>query len=276
MASRNTILGHILGHIRDFCDFRADAIWLTVRVQTESLVTQPPAPARLPDGLRLGSRWVPLVFVPHRRARRYILRLRSDGVARVTIPRGGSSAEAWRFAERHVAWLDRQLHRAAQLPAAPAQWRAGTEIYFRGQLVHLETAGAEGSGWIRFGEELLPVLDFHSDWRPAVERHLRRMASRELPPRVMELAAGDDLRVARVTVRDQRTRWGSCSRRGTISLNWRLIQAPPSVCDYIIWHELMHLREMNHSHRFWAEVARVCPGFREAEAWLKQHGRRLR
>jgi predicted metal-dependent hydrolase len=72
-------------------------------------------------------------------------------------------------------------------------------------------------------------------------------------------------------VRNQRSRWGSCSRRGTISLNWRLIQTPVSVRDYVILHELAHLKEMNHSKRFWREVARLCPDYKEAENWLKRH-----
>ena len=78
--------------------------------------------------------------------------------------------------------------------------------------------------------------------------------------------------VKHVTVRNQRSRWGSCSGTGTISLNWRLVQTPDSVRDYIIYHELAHLREMNHSDRFWARVAETCPGWREAERWLKRHG----
>jgi predicted metal-dependent hydrolase len=80
----------------------------------------------------------------------------------------------------------------------------------------------------------------------------------------------------RVTVRNQRSRWGSCSRHGTISLNWRLIQTPTHVQDYIILHELCHLREMNHSARFWREVERVCPNSAAAERWLNQHSALLR
>jgi predicted metal-dependent hydrolase len=75
-----------------------------------------------------------------------------------------------------------------------------------------------------------------------------------------------------VSVRNQRSRWGSCSARGTVSLNWRLVRTPDNVRDYIILHELAHLREMNHSDRFWARVAETCPGWREAERWLKRHG----
>ena len=104
-----------------------------------------------------------------------------------------------------------------------------------------------------------------------MSEHLRRLAAKELPARVIELAAPHNFPVRRVTVRNQRSRWGSCSRRGTISLNWRLVQTPLSVRDYLILHELAHLREMNHSRRFWNEVTRLCPNFREAERWLKQH-----
>jgi len=77
--------------------------------------------------------------------------------------------------------------------------------------------------------------------------------------------------VARVTVRNQKSRWGSCSRRGTISLNWRLIQTPGFVRDCIILHELAHRWQMNHSARFWREVETVCPKYETAERWLKQH-----
>jgi predicted metal-dependent hydrolase len=124
---------------------------------------------------------------------------------------------------------------------------------------------------VRFGGEAVPLADATGDLRPAIERHLRQLAARELPPRVLELAALHHLPARRVTVRNQRSRWGSCSRRGTISLNWRLVQAPGFVRDYLVLHELAHLKEMNHSRRFWSEVARLCPDFKEAERWLKQH-----
>ena len=80
------------------------------------------------------------------------------------------------------------------------------------------------------------------------------------------------MNVKQVTVRNQRSRWGSCSAGGTISLNWRLVQTPDSVRDYIIYHELMHLREMNHSDRFWMRVAEICPWWNDAELWLKRNG----
>ena len=103
-----------------------------------------------------------------------------------------------------------------------------------------------------------------------------KLAAKELPPRVLEHAVAHQLPVRRIAVRNQRSRWGSRSRHGTISLNWRLIQAPPFVRDYLILHELAHLREMNHSARFWREVERVCPSYETAERWLKQHSSMFR
>jgi hypothetical protein len=225
--------------------------------------------------LLIGARRVRLWLVRNRRARRYVLRLRPDGAARVTIPRGGSLAGGRRFAERNVAWLEQQLLRRAAQPCQPAQWLAGAEIVFRGECVRLETDAEGQGGSVRFGAETVRVADAADDLRPAIERHLRRLAAQELPARVLELAALHQFPVGRVTIRNQRSRWGSCSRRGTISLNWRLVQVPLFVRDYLILHELAHLRHMNHSRRFWAEVARLSPDFRQAEQWLKQHSRLL-
>lgn len=215
---------------------------------------------------------MPLHWARHPRARRYVLRLLPDGSARVTIPRDGSLTAAREFAEHHRPWLERQLHRLAARPAGAREWRIGTEVFFRGNPATL-ALGANGTvNRIRLGDQLISVADATADLRDDIERHLRRLATRELPPRVLEFAAQERLEVRRVTVRNQRSRWGSCSRRGTISLNWRLIQTPQFVQDYLIWHELSHLKHMNHSLRFWREVERVCPGFEIAERWLKQNG----
>jgi predicted metal-dependent hydrolase len=219
----------------------------------------------------VGEREVVLEFVRHAKARRYILRLRPDGVARVTVPRGGSIAAAFDFARRHGGWIEQQL--AKPQPAAGGDWAEGTEIMYRGEMHALRAGSVDGV--IRFADQQIQ-LGATNELRPGVERHLRNLAARELPARTHELAGQHGVSIQRVTVRDQRTRWGSCSVRGTISLNWRLIQVPPFVRDYILLHELMHRRELNHSARFWAHVAAVCPAWREAERWLRQNGRRVR
>jgi predicted metal-dependent hydrolase len=160
-----------------------------------------------------------------RNARRYVMRVRPDGALRVTIPRGGSQAEARRFADRHLEWALRQRTKmlAARRP-------------------------------------------------PHVDAALKAQAHRELPPRLLELAALHGLTVKRVTIRDQRSRWGSCSPRGHIALNFRLMLMPPDVREYILIHELMHLQQADHSRKFWRLVEAACPGFRDAERWLRKHG----
>jgi predicted metal-dependent hydrolase len=220
------------------------------------------------ESLQIGVQTVPLLLVRNARARRYLLRLRPDGTARVTIPRSGSQTEALAFVERNRDWLAEQLQRHQARPHLPAAWNVGTEIWFCGELVGIESAAPQK---ISFGAEILAVKDSSADLRPAIEKYLRQLAARELPPRVHEFAAQHQFTVQRITVRNQKSRWGSCSRRGTISLNWRLIQTPDFVRDYIILHELAHLRHMNHSERFWAEVERLCPDYRTAERWLKTH-----
>lgn len=223
------------------------------------------------SSVALDSGPVPLAVVRNPRARRYILRLRPDGTARVTVPRGGSAVAAREFVEGHRAWLEGQVQRLKANPPRKTAWHVGTEILLRGEPERIERELNGSQGFIRLGPERVRVPRAEADLRPSIECHLWRLAARELPPRVLAHASAHGLRVQRVTVRNQRTRWGSCSRRGTISLNWRVIQTPPLVQDYLCLHELMHLRQMNHSAQFWREVAAVCPDYPTAELWLKAH-----
>jgi predicted metal-dependent hydrolase len=227
----------------------------------------PPAPAQL----QIGNELLPVTVIPNARARRYVLRLTREGVVRVTVPRGGSAREALAFAHRQAGWIARQREKLRQRGAA--EWQEGTELLFRGELHALRFEAASGE-W-HFADQRFWASP-EAPLRAAVELHLWNVAARELPPRVGELAQLHTVAIRRVTVRNQRSRWGSCSVRGTISLNWRLIQTPAFVSDYIILHELMHVRQMNHSVRFWREVAAVCPQWREAERWLRKHSRLIR
>jgi predicted metal-dependent hydrolase len=111
---------------------------------------------------------------------------------------------------------------------------------------------------------------------PLHEEHVwRARAAVELPERLNALAAQHGLVVSRVSVRNQRWRWGSCSPRGHICLNWRLMLMPASVRDYVLVHELMHLKRLDHSARFWKLVAAACPGYQQARAWLRAHAELL-
>ncbi|MSO45335.1 MAG: M48 family peptidase [Acidobacteria bacterium] len=172
------------------------------------------------------------IFVRHPKARRYLIRVADDGSVRVTVPRWGSMRGAAVFAEQERDWIEDRRRR-----------------------LRLER------------ERPRPAPLSQDD-----ERELRARSRRELPQRLLELAAAHGLAVPRVSVRNQRWRWGSCSRGGHICLNWRLVRMPDSVRDYVMLHELMHLKRMDHSPRFWKLVADVCPDFKAARAWLRtQH-----
>jgi predicted metal-dependent hydrolase len=212
-----------------------------------------------------------VVFVRTRRARHYILRLRDDGVVRVTVPWRGSRAEAERFLRARRDWIARERHRREVAAASRrGPWGAGTAVPLRGAEAPLEMTPAGGKIRVTFGGESLTVAPWDAgNLRPHVEAHLRRLAGRELATRLRELARAHGFTVKAVSVRNQRTRWGSCSPSGRISLNWRLIQVPPAVLDYVLLHELAHLRHLNHSTRFWRELARLCPGHADARRWLR-------
>lgn len=215
-----------------------------------------------------------LDFVRVRRAKKYILRVRPDGTLRVTIPRGGSRREAEAFVHSQRQWAEQQRARVAA-QYAPIEWHAGDTIMLHGEPIVLRVVRTGEASLLTIGSVRVQVPDGVVDLRPAAERALRAIATRSLVPRLHALAEANGLAVKRVSIRNQRSRWGSCSRRGVIALNFRLVQMPPGVCEYVLLHELMHLRQQNHSRAFWRLVQEVCPSFRDAERWLRHEGRAL-
>ena len=212
-------------------------------------------------------------FVRVRRARRYILRVRPDGTLRVTVPNGGSRREAEQFVRKNQRWIRRERDRV-QVERAPREWSDGTR-----DPAARRTGSHRRRDARRRSRRVLRRADADRaaslDVRAAVERDLRELARFELIPRLHELAATHDLQPGLVSVRNQRSRWGSCARNGNIALNFRLVQMPAAVRDYVLLHELMHIRQQNHSRRFWKLVEAVCPDFRDAERWLRTIGKTL-
>jgi predicted metal-dependent hydrolase len=209
-------------------------------------------------------------YVRHRRARHYILKVLDDGRVRVTVPRGGTRSAAERFVRDKLAWVQRERYRCLLEAARRGPWLNGTKVLWRGTDAVLETRPYGSRLRVLFADQRLMVpASAASDLRPHVERHLQRLAARELPARVREIAAAHGFQPKKVTVRNQRSRWGACSPSGRISLNWRLVQMPPAVRDYVLIHELVHLERPDHSARFWREVERLCPWHQDARRWLR-------
>ena len=122
------------------------------------------------------------------------------------------------------------------------------------------------------GELLVPA---GAGARAAMERWYRRAARAEIAPRLDRATDASGTRYARLTIRNQRTRWASCASGGAMSFNWRLMLAPERVLDYVVWHEVCHLEVADHSPRFWAALEERCPGWREPAGWLREHGTAL-
>jgi predicted metal-dependent hydrolase len=206
-------------------------------------------------------------------ARRYTLRIHAAtrDVA-LTMPKRGSLREAKAFAERHATWIATRLKR---LPLA-TPFAHGTIIPLRGVPHRIEhRPGARGTVWAECGDDgaqLLCVAGGEAHLARRVRDYLKREAKRDLDAGSKAAARALGVTLARVSVRDQTSRWGSCSTSGVLSYSWRLILAPPFVLEYLAAHEAAHLVEMNHSARFWRLVERICPDFRRAKAWLNAHG----
>lgn len=270
------------GLIQGFLDFLApsDASPAPPVVHPPSAPARslPEAPRPPPGYARAGEDQAEkpdLVFERSARAERYRLTLRKDGVAVATIPARGTEREARAFVEQHRDWLERARARQRLKPRAATVWTLGAHVLWRGELAEIRRAAEGERPCVCIAADVFRVPRLDGDLRPTLEAHFLRRAKIELPARTWELAAETGMGVKEVMVRNQRTRWGSCTTGGVISLNWRLVQAPDLVRDYVIYHELMHLKEMNHSDRFWRRVEEVCPPWREAEAWLKRNGSML-
>jgi hypothetical protein len=251
--------------------WRVTVVMIIRKLRRFFRLASPPQASSNLDVIDVHAHSMPIIYRRHARARNYVLRLCSNKTVVVTVPRAGTMSFARNFVASRKSWLEKQWRILETRKIPPQLLRPGMEILFRGEPVALRVERT-GLDWqLQFGAESAPLAGLDGNLRPALERRLQNLAKTELATRARELAAAHHLEVKRVTVRNQKTRWGSCSHNGTISLNWRLIQLPAAVRDYIIIHELMHLRELNHSLRFWAEVEKACPAYRAAENWLKKN-----
>lgn len=210
------------------------------------------------------------------RAQRYLLRLPADRSGPVlTVPRGGDLERAEKFARQHIAWL---IERLQDRPDHVA-FLPGETIPFRGEdHVIIPTGKLRGLVTIGQSENGSPAL-----FVPGADDHIARkltswfkeQARKELHERAEYHAARIGKKIAAISIRDTTSRWGSCASNGRLSFSWRLILAPPEILDYVAAHEVAHLKEMNHSPRFWRLCEQLAPQTPEARLWLKQNGTHL-
>ncbi len=209
----------------------------------------------------------------HPQARRYTLRIQTaTREVILTIPPRGTLKDAREFAQKHGGWIAARLGR---LPEA-APFAHGIVLPLRGvahRIAHRPRM--RGTVWTEAdgdGEPLLCVAGREPHIGRRIGDFLRREAKRDLEAASRRFAADLGLAIQRIVVRDQSSRWGSCSTTGVLSFSWRLILAPGDVLNYLAAHEVAHLIEMNHSAKFWRLVQRLCPDHERAKAWLDAHG----
>jgi predicted metal-dependent hydrolase len=255
-------------------------LWATIVVQecqpvVKALHIGTKSAALLADAVRRAAALdlgAPVAIRISPRARRLLLRV--DPVARqveLVLPRGVAPAHGVRFLDAQRGWI------AARLAALPAvvPFAEGAVVPVLGvpHMICREASATAAPVAIADGEIRVTGDPAHLPRR--VQDYLARLAARELAARARAFAADIDREIARVTVRDTRTRWGSCSAAGALSFSWRLVLAPEPVIAYVVAHEVAHLVEMNHGPRFWRLVRTLVPDTVAPRAWLKRHRNRL-
>ncbi len=225
--------------------------------------------------LPVHGRPVPLTVRHMEQATRITLRIEPGGRAlKMTVPYGLPEHELSAFLKRHKGWLENKLF---DYPDDTRPVPGGTilirgiphRIVHTGKLRGLTEAGEEN------GEPILRVSGLEDHVGRRIADYLKKLARSELDRLVAHHAGLSGKRYKDVTLKDTRSRWGSCSTAGNLNFSWRIAMAPPEVIDYLAAHEVAHLTEMNHGPKFWALCKRLCPHMEESKAWLKRHGSAL-
>jgi predicted metal-dependent hydrolase len=193
-----------------------------------------------------------------------------SGSVELVLPRRASEAEGLDFARAKRRWIDTRLREIA--PAVP--FVDGARFPFLGRDVRI-CCDRQLFDEVWHERDRLIVAGMEDGVSQRVESWLRAQARTTITARATEKARRIGQRYRHIRVRDPRTRWGSCARSGDLSFSWRLVMAPERVLDYVVAHEVAHLKVMNHSRRFWDEVERLCDDMNGSRAWLRVHGATL-
>ncbi len=218
--------------------------------------------------LEIGTPPIPVELRRNLRAKRMTLRVSAvDGVARLTLPKRNSLRAAKQFLQTQEGWLRGHIGKTPdRVPI-----RAGLTVCLYGEPFLLQT---HSKARVTLAPETL-FLPENRPLGPALERFIKLRAKNV----ITKLAEADSTTLGqpftKISLRDPRSRWGSCNSDGNLMFSWRLMLAPPEVLRYVVAHEVAHLREMNHSKAFWAEVAGLMPNYTPPRRWLTQNGAQL-
>jgi hypothetical protein len=203
------------------------------------------------------------------RARRVRVNVRAHTEVEVVLPTRAPDRAAAVAVRELAPWIERRLAEGRRTLAQVAE--RGDRVPYLGRTLALVRQPGRTRARLD-GEDLFVPMGDH---RPSVETLFRRLARAEVKARLDRAVASVDLSYAGLSIRSQSTRWASCSAKGAMSFNWRLLLAPEPVLDYVVWHEVCHLEIRDHSSRFWALVEQRWPGWREQRDWLRRYGATL-
>ena len=240
-----------------------------------SLRNRKPPPVPSDRVLNIDGRSMPLTIRRNARSTRIVLRIEPGGRAlKMSVPPSVSEREVSDFLDRYRGWLATRL---AKLDVHGGLCD-GAEINIRGvahRIVH--TGALRGLTEIaRDGDQpVIRVSGLEEHLGRRIADLLKKEARADLDALVEKHTAAVGRKASSVTLRDTRSRWGSCTYDGALNFSWRIVMAPPDVIDYLVAHEVAHLKEMNHGPRFWALCKKLCPQMEAGKAWLKRHGSAL-
>lgn len=225
----------------------------------------------LPEYLQVGEETLPLVIRRHQRAKRICLRYNPTAHAiSLTLPRHTRVGDGLAFLMQKTEWLVETLQ---EMPTKK-QIKPGVVIPLLGKRVRIKHDGDLAHAW-EIRDDVLYVSGDRDQFSENVTYALREIASRTLSAIANRYALRIGRRIQRISIRDTRSRWGSCSSTARLSFSYRLIFAPKEVMEYVVAHEVAHLRHMNHSQNFWNCVGFLAPEFEAAKDWLRLHGKDL-
>lgn len=230
---------------------------------------------RLPIQLSLADEVVSVRVRESKRRRSIRIGIGPDRPLEVIVPAGTSDRSVRRALEQNRGWISQKLRSTRAVANRPSQLgldRPGV-VHLNGDVVPV--ARRSGRAIARLDGERLLVGGSDADAAAAIRRWYRREAGARIADRARVHESAIGVHATTISIRDPRSRWGSCSGRGTLSFSWRLLLAPAEVLDYVVVHELCHLVQPNHSRAFWDVVETHFPARRQATAWLHQHGHEL-
>jgi hypothetical protein len=224
---------------------------------------------------------VPFTIRKNARARRVWIKMEDHAGLVVVLPRWASPSRAPEILRLHKSWvLDRLTEREERLSKAVPPLGTTRTLVYRGRPLSLRVRSCACTSptveWHRDHVLVQVPRDGDSSLPKILENSYRNRAREVFERRAQALSEVLGLRPKRIEIRDQKTRWGACSGRGTVTFSWRLVLAPPAVLDYVVAHELCHLRHANHGRRFWELLSTVCPNFAAHRRWLRENGALLR